>query len=140
MDPLNSPPQMQEEPPVNMGGGHQEQKKRLLTQLMQSAMGGPSKGIHDAVHAIKTALGAYKTFAKEWDTVNGKGEQAPQEGQEQGQMAPPMSMPPPMPPMPMQPPMPPVAPQLPPVLPNASNLIAPPMPMFLGGGNPAQVG
>lgn len=150
--------------PASTGGSQQDQKKKFLQQLMQTAMGGPSKGIHDTVHAIKTAMGAYKNFSKEWDTLNGVSADAMPKSQPMQQA--PKSMPMPstpdsMPKQPMQPttdmnmhPMPamqpmqnsqplrssgntlpPVPPKMPPILPQPQ--IAGPMPAFMGGGHPA---
>jgi hypothetical protein len=48
-------------------------KKTILQRLISHAMGGASvgKGLHEVMNSIKTALGTYKNFAKEWDTLNG---------------------------------------------------------------------
>lgn len=142
---MNPPPQR----PASAVSGQNDPKKRLLMQLMQAAMGtSAGKGIHDAVHGIKTALGAYKNFAKEWDTVHGMGEAAADPvgavmgngvgGAGMQRMQPKPQMPAMQPmqssqPLNAQPP----APQpLPATLPPIQG----PMPAFMGGGNPASFG
>lgn len=198
MDPFNSQanrqarPDRPERPDVAPAGN--DAKKRLLQQLMQNVMGAPAKGIHDTVHAIKTAMGAYKNFSKEWDAISGGlagaaksvgeavpkmpvlpipgsptfgqvGQAAQQAGEQIGKI--------PALPIPGSPNlgqvgqaamqagrsmMPPVAPKINPVLPPAPvapqppqmpqmpqmpqqqqhhDMIAPPMPSFMGGGKPA---
>lgn len=164
MNPFNSTPQA----PTSLypsGGQQHEPKKRILQQLMQTAIGGPGKGIHDTVHAIKTALGAYKNYAKEWDSLHGvssptgvaptPGNVSPRQGQSPTLMdipQPKNSVPPITPPTTgigmmaqgqtaQTPPraqnvQPPAPTKLPPVLPP----IAAPMPSFMGGGNPSSAG
>ena len=49
-----------------------EQKRILLKQLIESAMGGPNKSLQEVISDVKSALEAYKNFAKEWDNLEGK--------------------------------------------------------------------
>lgn len=81
-------------------------KRDLLRQLISAATGGAAnKGLHEVINAIKTALGAYKNFAKEWDNVDGAAKGAA-EGAGQGAMLKQMVKPPMgAMPMPNQPPM-----------------------------------
>jgi len=47
-------------------------KKSILHQLISSATNGAgSKSLHEVINSIKSALGAYKNFAKEWDNIEG---------------------------------------------------------------------
>lgn len=47
-------------------------KKTFLRHLIAVATkSNIGKGINDTISAIKNAMGTYKNFAKEWDTLNG---------------------------------------------------------------------
>ena len=50
---------------------HGNHKKVLLQQLIASAMGGPNKSLQEIISNIKSALDAYKNFAREWDNIEG---------------------------------------------------------------------
>lgn len=47
------------------------QKKAVLMKLMQNLFGKQGRSFHELSNGIKQALGTYKNFAKEWDTLNG---------------------------------------------------------------------
>lgn len=148
MNPFNSQMNPQSRP-TSAVSGQNDPKKRLLMQLMQAAMGtSAGKGIHDAVHGIKTALGAYKNFAKEWDTVHGMGEVAADpagaamgngvggNGMQRIQQMPLKQQASDIQPMQNLQPQHPAPQPLPATLPPIQG----PMPAFMGGGNPASYG
>jgi hypothetical protein len=158
MDPFNSNSASKpSQPPTSgasMGAAPNEQKKRLLQHLMQSATtGGVGRGIHDTVHAIKTALGAYKNYSKEVDALNPQQQMTPPQNmqhqmspQQTGQVGQTPQMQSPMPQAPANiqtqqnaTPTAPIHQQMvqPPKPVQQQPDIAPPMPAFMGGGHPA---
>ena len=106
MPPSVKPPGMDMEgeqvpptPPTEQGGGAgEDMKKRLLQKLMSDILNKPGRSINEIVNGVKAALGAYKNYSKEWDTLNGVDPQAgnaPQPGIDSAQppMQPPMQPP-----------------------------------------------
>jgi hypothetical protein len=157
MDPNKSQPAPAPQNPAAV-----DAKKKMLEQLMKAIMnGGDTKNIHDSIQGIKSAMGAYKGFAKEWDGLHNTPAQsgAPSPTPATPPMPPspaPTPMPPtpapaadanPMPSMPKPAMQPPQAPKMPPILsqpkmPQGPGMgtgadIAGPMPSFMGGGKPA---
>jgi hypothetical protein len=57
----------------------QKEKKQLLQKLMTNLLGKPGRSFHELSNGVKNAIATYKTFSKEWDTLNGA-----DGGQEQG--------------------------------------------------------
>jgi hypothetical protein len=56
----------------SMDGGQQNaHKKKVLQQLMGNLLGKPGRSFHELSNGIKQAIGTYKNFSKEWDTLNG---------------------------------------------------------------------
>jgi hypothetical protein len=51
--------------------GNQGQKKALLEKLMSNLLNKPGRSMHEIINGVKEAIGAYKNYAKEWDTLNG---------------------------------------------------------------------
>lgn len=162
MDPFNSNQQSPAQPMPNNQTPHGDpkhgHKKRVLQQLVHTALGQAGRsgaGVHDVAHGIKTALSAYKNYAKEWDTLHGTqlpGAQAAGMAQTAPQAVAPKPIAnlqrPPISQQMMQPGAP--VDQLPPALRGSQdqlppalrgvpdqNAIAPAMPAFMGGGRPA---
>ena len=53
------------------GNSNQGHKKALLQKLMSNLLGKPGRSMHEIIDGVKQAIGAYKNYAKEWDTLNG---------------------------------------------------------------------
>lgn len=53
------------------GSSGQGQKKALLQKLMDNLLSKPGRSMHEIINGVKAAIGAYKNYAKEWDTLNG---------------------------------------------------------------------
>ena len=64
MEPMSRPPSS---PGPN---GH---KKALLQKLMDNLLTKPGRSMHEIINGVKSAIGAYKNYAKEWDNLNGMG-------------------------------------------------------------------
>jgi hypothetical protein len=56
--------------PVSNGKGD-AQKKQLLQKLMDNLLNKPGRSVHELINGIKSVIGAYKNYAKEWDGLNG---------------------------------------------------------------------
>jgi len=56
--------------PTNTSGGD-GQKKQLLQKLMSNLLSKPGRSMHEIINGVKDAIGAYKNYAKEWDTLAG---------------------------------------------------------------------
>lgn len=57
--------------PSNMGNPNDGHKKALLQKLMSNLLSKPGRSMHEIINGVKDAIGAYKNYAKEWDTLNG---------------------------------------------------------------------
>lgn len=55
--------------PVNQQA--QDQKKRIFQKLMDNLLGKPGRSFNELINGIKTAISAYKNYAKEWDSLTG---------------------------------------------------------------------
>lgn len=66
-----STPEMPTPKPSN--NGH---KKMLLNKLMEHLLTKPGRSMHETINGVKSAIGAYKNYSKEWDTLNGLGDMA----------------------------------------------------------------
>ena len=53
------------------GGPQDGAKKQLLQKLMSNLLNKPGRSMHEIINGVKSAIGAYKNYAKEWDTLNG---------------------------------------------------------------------
>ena len=59
-------------PPTQQGGAAgEDMKKRLLQKLMSDILNKPGRSINEIINGVKSALGAYKNYSKELDTLNG---------------------------------------------------------------------
>jgi hypothetical protein len=58
-------------PSQTSSGSEANQKKDLLKKLMSTVMSKAGSSLHDTIAGITSALGAYKSFAKEWDNLHG---------------------------------------------------------------------
>lgn len=57
---------------ASMDGGQQNaHKKKVLQQLMGNLLGKPGRSFHELSNGIKQAIGTYKNYSKEWDTLHG---------------------------------------------------------------------
>ena len=58
-------------PPSAPGAnGH---KKALLQKLMDNLLSKPGRSMHEIINGVKSAIGAYKNYSKEWDNLQGLG-------------------------------------------------------------------
>lgn len=57
--------------PSNMGNPNDGHKKALLQKLMSNLLSKPGRSMHEIINGVKDAIGAYKNYAKEWDSLNG---------------------------------------------------------------------
>lgn len=64
-------PQMSEMPPVSQGNPNVGHKKKLLNKLMEHLLNKPGRSMHETINGVKSAIGAFKNYSKEWDTLNG---------------------------------------------------------------------
>lgn len=46
-------------------------KKQLLGKLMSNLLNKPNRSMHEIINGVKAAIGAYKNYSKEYDTLNG---------------------------------------------------------------------
>lgn len=53
------------------GGPQDGAKKQLLQKLMSNLLNKPGRSMHEIINGVKSAIGAYKNYAKEWDTLSG---------------------------------------------------------------------
>lgn len=60
-------------PNQNNPSGNGNQKKKILQKLMDHILNKPSSSVHETISALNDALGAYKNYAKEHDTLHGTG-------------------------------------------------------------------
>lgn len=70
MDTIQSPSQ------PSGGGSGNNQKKELLQKLMSNLLNKPGRSMHELINGVKAAIGAYKNYAKEWDSLNGMSTEA----------------------------------------------------------------
>lgn len=122
-------------------------KKRMLQSLVHHALNGVNQGgrtVHDIAHSVKTAIGAYKNYSKEWDGLHGVDPKADGNGGPGMMPQQPMQQParPQTPNLQMpqnRTPTPPIQQQMaqPPAPVSVQPPIARPMPAFMGGGHPA---
>lgn len=59
--------------PVNMGKPGDDKKKELLQKLMSNLLGKSGRSVHELINGVKSVIGAYKNYAKEWDSLNNVG-------------------------------------------------------------------
>lgn len=52
------------------GDGH---KRQLLQKLISNLLNKPGRSMHEMINGVKDAIGAYKNYAKEWDSLSGMG-------------------------------------------------------------------
>lgn len=45
-------------------------KKQLLQRLLSNLLNKPGRSMHEIINGVKSAIGAYKNYAKEWDNLN----------------------------------------------------------------------
>lgn len=71
--PPEMPMEMPMESPVEQksDGKTMELKKQVLQKLMNSLLNKPGRSLHELMNGIKDAMGAYKSYAKEVDALNG---------------------------------------------------------------------
>lgn len=71
--PPEMPMEMPMESPVEQksDGKTTELKKQVLQKLMNSLLNKPGRSLHELMNGIKDAMGAYKSYAKEVDALNG---------------------------------------------------------------------
>lgn len=70
----NSEPESVPELPIesNSGGSKSDGLKRqLLQKMMENLLNKPGRSVNELVNGVKAVIGAYKNYAKEWDTLNG---------------------------------------------------------------------
>lgn len=72
------PPPMPEAPPMDLSSAPapspskgDEQKKQVLQKLISNLLGKPGRSFNELANGIKMAMTAYKSYAKEIDTLNG---------------------------------------------------------------------
>ena len=53
--------------------GPQGHKKALLQKLMDNLLSKPGRSMHEIINGVKSAIGAYKNYSKEWDTLSSAG-------------------------------------------------------------------
>ena len=58
-------------PTSQTGDKNNGQKKQLLQKLMNNLLNKPGRSMHELINGVKVAIGAYKNYAKEWDSLNG---------------------------------------------------------------------
>lgn len=76
-EPMSAPePQISEMPPVPQNNPNNGHKKKLLNKLMEHLLNKPGRSMHETINGVKSAIGAFKNYSKEWDTLNGLGDQA----------------------------------------------------------------
>lgn len=56
-------------PPASSNNGGL--KKQLLQKLMSNLLNKPGRSMHELITGVKDAIGAYKNYAKEWDSLSG---------------------------------------------------------------------
>ena len=49
----------------------EEMKKQLLQRLMDDLLDKPGRSLHELISGIKEVIGAYKNYAKEYDSISG---------------------------------------------------------------------
>ena len=65
-------PQMEVAPSGNIGSNAADGRKReLLQRLISNLLNKPGRSVNELINGVKAAIGAYKNYAKEWDTLNG---------------------------------------------------------------------
>ena len=75
--PQHMPPTMQAEPsfpspaPSMRGSAADGHKRELLQKLMTNLLSKPGRSMHEIINGVKSAIGAYKNYAKEWDSIGG---------------------------------------------------------------------
>ena len=75
--PQHMPPTMQAEPsfpspaPSVRGSAADGHKRELLQKLMTNLLSKPGRSMHEIINGVKSAIGAYKNYAKEWDSIGG---------------------------------------------------------------------
>ncbi len=57
--------------PASTSSAGQGHKKALLQKLMDNLLGKPGRSMHEIIDGVKQAMGAYKNYSKEWDTLHG---------------------------------------------------------------------
>jgi len=62
----------------------EEMKKQLLQRLMDDLLDKPGRSLHELINGMKEVIGAYKNYAKEYDSISGAvtGEGMPDVGAE----------------------------------------------------------
>jgi hypothetical protein len=78
---ISSQPLPEWNKPASTGNSGDGFKKQLLQKLMSNLLNKPGRSMHEMINGVKEAIGAYKNYAKEWDTLNGIN---PQAGASQG--------------------------------------------------------
>jgi hypothetical protein len=74
-------PQVSEMPAVPQSNPNVGHKKKLLNKLMENLLNKPGRSMHETINGVKSAIGAFKNYSKEWDTLNGIN---PDQGSAQG--------------------------------------------------------
>ena len=70
-EPDSAPPI--ESPAPAPGGGTQSDglKRQLLQKMMENLLNKPGRSVNELVNGVKAVIGAYKNYAREWDTLSG---------------------------------------------------------------------
>lgn len=53
--------------------GNDGHKRQLLQKLISNLLSKPGRSMHEMINGVKDAIGAYKNYAKEWDSLSGMG-------------------------------------------------------------------
>jgi hypothetical protein len=46
-------------------------KRQLLQKMMENLLNKPGRSVNELVNGVKSVIGAYKNYAKEWDNLSG---------------------------------------------------------------------
>jgi len=63
-------PQVQSQQAPSGNVSDDGKKKQILQKLIQNLLDKPGRSFHEMMNGIKSAIGAYKNYSKEWDNLS----------------------------------------------------------------------